>query len=333
MIMEKRQLGQSSIEATAVTLGTWAIGGWAWGGTDKSQAIQAIQESIDQGITSIDTAPVYGFGLSESIVGEAIKGHKDKVQIFTKYGLRWDQQKGQFYFETQDNEGKNIAVYKYAAKESVIHECEQSLRRLNVDKIDLFQIHWPDETTPIEETMEAMDKLMDQGKIVAPGVSNYSVDQMKTAEKIVSLASNQVPYSMVRRDIEQDVVPYCRENNKAILAYSPLQRGLLTGKMDENYTFNEGDNRANNPYFQTKSIKKVNDFLDKIKPIAEGHHVTLPQLVIAWTKQQPGITVALVGARNPKQARENAEAANVVLTDEEMKTINGHLDQLNLDIE
>ncbi len=330
--MEIRQLGNSGINATVVTLGTWAIGGWAWGGTDRNKAIQAIQESIDQGITSIDTAPVYGFGTSETIVGEAIEGHHDKVQIFTKYGLRWDQQKGQFYFNTKDTDGKPIDIYKYAAKESVIHECEQSLKRLKIDKIDLYQIHWPDETTPIDETMEAVEKLIDQGKIVAAGVCNYNVDQMKTAEKVVGLASNQVPYSMINRGIEDDVTPFCMKNNKAILAYSPLQRGLLTGKITEDHTFNKGDNRATNPFFKKENIKKVNDFLNNIKPVAEGHNITLPQLVIAWTKQQPGITVALVGARDPKQAKENAAAANISLTDEEMKTINNHLKKIDLDL-
>ncbi len=330
--METRQLGNSGINATAVTLGTWAIGGWAWGGTDKNKAIQAIQESVDQGITSIDTAPVYGFGVSESIVGDAIEGHQDKVQIFTKYGLRWDQQNGQFYFNTQDSNGNPIDIYKYAAKKSVIYECEQSLKRLNVDKIDLYQIHWPDETTPIEETMEAVEQLIDQGKIVAAGVCNYNVDQMKTAEKVVNLASNQVPYSMINRGIENEIVPYCMEHNKAILAYSPLQRGLLTGKITENHTFKEGDNRATNPFFKAENIKKVNEFLDNIKPVAEGHTITLPQLAIAWTKQQPGITVALVGARDQKQAKENAAAANIFLTEEEINTINKHLEKVNLNL-
>ncbi len=328
--MEIRQLGNSDIHATVVTLGTWAIGGWAWGGTDKNNAVRAIQESIDQGITSIDTAPVYGFGVSESIVGEAIEGHQDKVQIFTKYGLRWDQQEGQFYFNTKDSNGQSISLFKYAAKESVIYECEQSLKRLNVDKIDLYQIHWPDETTPIEETMEAVEQLIAQGKIVAAGVCNYSVDQMKTAEKVIPLASNQVPYSMVNRGIEDDIVPYCVEKNKSILAYSPLQRGLLTGKITGDYTFNKGDNRATNPFFKPENIKKVNEFLDNIKPVAEGHSITLPQLAIAWTKQQPGITVALVGARDQKQAKENAAAANISLTEEEIIIINKHLKKVNL---
>ena len=248
--MKKVQLGKSDIHVTPVTFGAWAIGGWMWGGADRKQAIEAIHASIDLGVSSIDTAPIYGFGRSEEIVGEAIKGKRDKVELLTKYGMTWEGNKGDFYFDTTDNEGKPVKVYKYASKESVIAECEDSLRRLKTDYIDLYQIHWPDRTTPVGETMEAVDQLLREGKIRAAGVCNYSVDLAEEAMKHVLLASNQVPYSMVRRDIEEELVPWSINNDVSILAYSPLQRGLLTGKITPDYEFSEGDTRPDTPYFK-----------------------------------------------------------------------------------
>src|SRR5690606_18679333 len=174
----------------------------------------------------------YGQGLSEEIVGEALKSiPRDKVQVLTKFGMRWDLAKGALAFKSQDNSGRDIDIYKYAGKESVIKECEDSLRRLGTDHIDLYQIHWPDVTTPIAETFEAVLRLQEQGKIRAAGVSNYNVAQMQEAEQVIRLASNQVPFSMVERTIEQELTPYCIQHKKGILAYSPLQRGILTGKI------------------------------------------------------------------------------------------------------
>lgn len=221
-------------------------------------------------------------------------------------------------------------MYKYAGKESVIEECEQCLRRLGTDYIDLFQIHWADPTTPIEETMEAIVQLQKQGKIRAGGVCNYTADQMKVAETVVSLASNQVPYSMVFRDIEKEVVPYCIENKKAVIAYSPLHRGLLTGKFKPGHVYNDGDTRESNRFYTAENISRTNVFLDTIKPLAADKNITLAQLVIAWTLQQPGITIALVGARNAEQATQNAKASDVIITPEEMRIINNNLNELAL---
>ncbi|MGZ8525262.1 MAG: aldo/keto reductase, partial [Chitinophagaceae bacterium] len=244
--MEYRQLGQSNLELSVITFGAWAIGGWMWGGAERKDAIDAIKASYNHGVTSIDTAPVYGQGLSEEIVGDAIQGiPRDKIQLLTKFGMRWDIRKGDFAFKSEDNAGKPIEIYKYAGKESIIKECEDSLRRLRTDYIDLYQIHWPDSTTPVEESMEAIALLLKQGKIRAAGVCNYSVAQMTEAEKTVSLASNQVPYSMVERTIEKELVPHCIEHNKSILAYSPLQRGILTGKIKPGHQFAPGDHRPN----------------------------------------------------------------------------------------
>ncbi|MFO7668764.1 MAG: aldo/keto reductase [Bacteroidales bacterium] len=331
--MNKIKLGKTDIELSPVALGAWAIGGWMWGGNEKKDSIRAIQACKDQGITSIDTAPIYGFGFSEEVVGEAIAGNRHQYEIMTKAGMRWDDTKGVYYFTTQNNEGGSCEVYKYSGKESVIAECEGSLKRLGTDYIDLYQIHWPDESTPIEETMEALQHLKDQGKIRAAGVSNYSLDQMKKAASLIELASNQLPYSMLRRDIEDDIVPWCVENDCGILAYSPLQRGLLTGKIGPETTFAPGDSRPGLPHFKPANLVKTNRFLDTIRPLALEKGVTLSQLVIRWTLQRPGISVALVGARNEAQVIQNAVAARFELSREELERINGLLGQLSLDLD
>jgi aryl-alcohol dehydrogenase-like predicted oxidoreductase len=302
-----------------------------WGGADRKEAIAAIQAAYDNGVTSIDTAPAYGQGLSEEIVAEAIKAiPRDRLQILTKFGLRWDVQVGEFFFKSKDNDGRDIDIYKLASKESVIKECEDCLRRLQTDYIDLFQIHWHDSTTPIAETMEALLRLQEQGKIRAAGVCNYSTALMQEAGNVISLASDQVPYSMVMRDIEKELVPYCIENKKAIIAYSPLQRGLLTGKIKPGHAFAAGDSRESNRFYTTENIKRVNNLLDTLRPLAAEKKATLAQLVLRWTIDQPGITIALAGARNAEQAVQNAKAADIKLSKEEIGFINQKLDQLEL---
>jgi aryl-alcohol dehydrogenase-like predicted oxidoreductase len=329
--METRKLGRSEIEATVITFGAWAIGGWMWGGSDRKEALEAIKASLDHGVTSIDTAPAYGQGLSEELCGEAIRGtDRTKIQLLTKYGLSWDTTKGEFFFKSRDSKGKDLMIHKLASKESIMKECENSLRRLGTDYIDLYQIHWPDRTTPVSETMEAMQRLMEQGKIRAAGVCNYSLELIKEAEKAIQLTSNQVPYSMVNRDIEKEVVPYARRNSIAIIAYSPLQRGLLTGKIKPGHRFSEGDTRDGNTYYSDENITRVNAFLDKLKPLAEQKKATIGQLVIRWTIEQPGITIALVGARNATQAIENAKACDIQLSSAELAFISNELTELKL---
>jgi aryl-alcohol dehydrogenase-like predicted oxidoreductase len=330
--MEYRQLGESGLSASAITFGAWAIGGWMWGGSERSDAVAAIRASYDEGVTSIDTAAVYGQGLSEEIVGEALRGiPRDKVQIMTKFGMRWDKAVGDFAFTSKDNEGRDIDIYKYGGRESIVKECEDSLRRLRTDYIDLYQQHWPDVTTPIDETMEALVQLQKAGKVRAVGVSNYSAAQMREAEKTIRLASNQVPYSMVRREIEKELAPYCIAHRKAILAYSPLQRGLLSGKIKPGYRFNEGDNRGDSVFYQGEKLNRINAFLDELRPLAAAKNATLAQLVIRWTIQRPGITVALVGARDARQAVQNAAAIRVGLSPEEVAFIDRKVEGLKLD--
>ena len=329
--METRKLGRSEVEATVITFGAWAIGGWMWGGADRKDAIEAIKASLDHGVTSIDTAPAYGQGLSEELCGEAIRGYdRTKIQLLTKYGLSWNTTKGEFFFKSRDASGNDLLIHKLASKESIMKECENSLKRLGTDYIDLYQIHWPDGTTPVSETMEAMQRLTEQGKIKAAGVCNYSLELMKEAEKTISLISNQVPYSMVYRDIEKEVVPYARRNNIAIIAYSPLQRGLLTGKIKPGHRFNEGDTREGNAYYSDENVSRVNAFLGKLGPLAREKKATIGQLVIRWTIEQPGITIALVGARNAVQAIENAKAGDIQLSSEELAFISQELAQLKL---
>ena len=325
--MEYRKLVHTDLRLSVVTFGSWAAGGWMWGKADHKAAVEAIKASYELGVTSIDTAPIYGQGESERVVGEAIKGiPRDKVQILTKYGMRWDLAKGEFAFKSKNNQGKDIDIYKYAGKESVIKECENSVRCLGTDYIDLYQIHWPDSTTPLSETFEAVERLIEQGKVRYAGVCNYDAALMEDAGKVIDLVSDQIPYSMVNRGTDRETIPYCMRNEKAVIVYSPLERGLLTGKMKPGYAFAEGDHRKNNPFFTDDSIERTNAFLDKLKPLADEKGVTLAQLVIRWTVNHPGVTVALVGARNPAQAIQNAKAADVVLSADEMEFINQQIE-------
>ena len=329
-----RQLGESELNVSAVTFGAWAIGGWMWGGADEGDAIAAIREAVELGVNTIDTAAVYGFGKSEELVAKALADVKRQdVLLLTKYGLRWDrpESEGQWYFDSTDDTGKPVKVHRNSLPASVIEECERSLRRLKTDYIDLYQCHWPDPTTPIEDTMAAIAKLIEQGKVLAAGVSNYDVEQMERAAACLPLASSQPPYSMVQRQAEQDVLPWCREHNVGVVAYNPMQRGLLTGKITEDYEFGEGDHRRRNSYFRPDNVRKVNAMLEEIRPIAEAHGATFAQLAVNWAIHQPGVTAALVGARNVKQVRENAKAADFTLADDEMAQINELLDALELD--
>ncbi len=329
--MQYRTLTGTELDLSVITFGAWAAGGWMWGGTERKDAVEAIRASYDLGVNTIDTAPIYGQGTSEEIVGEAIKGiPRDKVYLLTKYGMRWDLAQGTLASRSKNNSGKDIDIYKYAGKESVIKECEDSLRRLRTDYIDLYQIHWPDVTTPISETMEAVVQLIQQGKVRYAGVCNYNVEQLKEASKYVDIVSNQVPYSMVKRGIEAEVVPYCVDQQKSILAYSPMERGLLTGKMKPGHIFSKGDHRAGLYFFSDENLRRTNAFLETIKPLADERGISLGQLVLLWTLEQLGITIALVGARNAEQAIQNAKTTNTSLTAEEIAFISTALDKLEL---
>jgi aryl-alcohol dehydrogenase-like predicted oxidoreductase len=328
--METRKLGKTEFKVSEIAFGAWAIGGWMWGGSDSRDAVKAVETAIDNGMTTIDTASVYGFGLSEQLVGKAIRGKRDKVQLLTKFGMEWIKKEGEYFFDTKDNSGKDISIYKHSSKKKVLSDCDDSLKRLKTDYIDLFQIHWPDATTPVSETMEALEILVENGKIRAGGVCNYSAELLDEACKTFTLASDQVPYSMVRRDIERDIVPYCLENNISIFAYSPLQRGLLAGKIKPGHKFNEGDTRPSTPYYKEPNLSKILAFLEKLRSVAVTHDATLSQVVLNWTIQQPGITCALAGARNPAQVIENVGSVKFRLTADEISRINNWLSEITI---
>jgi len=327
--MLMRKLGSSGIDASVIGFGAWAIGGWMWGGADRDLAIHAIHTALDHGVTLIDTAPMYGFGQSEEIVGQALRDRRDQVILATKCGLIWDREKGEFHFHCNENnttpEPSKYMIYKYLNPISIAREIEQSLQRLQTDHIDLYQTHWQDSTTPIEDTMATLIKLKEQGKIRAIGVSNVTVEHLQAYGPIDTA---QEKFSMLERKIEHNgVLDHCRRQNIALLAYSPLSQGLLTGKITPQRSFSPGDQRLKNPLFSVENRQKINDMLHQCQPLADQHHATLAQLVTAWTFSQPGLTHVLCGARTPDQARENALAGTLQLSPDELKTIDNILQQ------
>ena len=324
--MQTREIGQSGIKASVIGLGTWAIGGWKWGGTDEAASIDAIKAAIDNGVTLIDTAPAYGMGRSEEIVGRAIKGRRDQVVIATKCGLVWHHQQGPHHV---DQDGQPI--HRFLGEASIFHEVEQSLRRLGTDYIDLYITHWQDGVTPIAETMGALEKLRDQGKIRAIGASNVSADHLNAYIAAGQLDAIQEQYNMVHRDINDTLLPITRANNVACLSYSSLALGLLSGKIGPDRVFNGDDLRQTNPRFSVENREKIANFMKVIDPIAKEHNASLAQVVIAWTLTEPGITFALCGARNAQQAKENAQAGTITLAAEELATIHAAIDQHLLD--
>ncbi len=326
--MLNREIGKSGIHASAVGLGTWAIGGWMWGGTDEATASAAIKASLDEGVSMIDTAPAYGMGRSEEIVGSAIAGRRDEVVLVTKCGLVWHTQQGKHFFDQQEK-----PVHRFLGKDSIVHELEQSLNRLGTDHIDVYITHWQDPTTPIEETMEAMYLLKKQGKIRAIGASNASVDDTNAYIAAGQLDCLQEEFSMVNRGVENTVLPVGMANSVSMLSYSSLALGLLSGKIDAARKFEGDDQRKDNPKFSTANRIKIMALMDEISPVCDAHNATKAQTVIAWTLQQPGITFSLCGARNPQQAIENAKAGAMKLTSEDIDKINSaaktHLSDLD----
>jgi aryl-alcohol dehydrogenase-like predicted oxidoreductase len=326
--MQPRRLGNSDVYVSPVIFGAWAIGGWMWGGQDESEAIEAIAASLDVGVNTIDTAAIYGQGYSEELVGRAIAGRaRENVVIATKCGRRWDSEHGSDPWPTKDRLGKEITIRSDSRPESIVHECEQSLKRLKTEYIDLYQVHWPDKKTPIEDSTGALVKLKEQGKIRAIGVSNFDVERMRQAMKVGPLASDQPPYSIINRGIEKDVLPFCRENNVAVICYSPMERGLLTGKVSVDRVFPASDHRSGHKFFTPENRKRVLESLEKIRPMCDRHGASFAQVVINWTVHEPGITAALVGARNAEQARHNAGAMGFSLSGDERGQIRRAFDE------
>lgn len=322
--MLQRLVGSSGIEASAVGLGTWAIGGgpW-WGDTDDAQSVRAIHSAIDAGINLIDTAPAYGFGRSEIVVGKALKGRRQDVILSTKCGLWWNDNQGSPFFMM---DGYNVK--RCLRPNTVRQELEESLRRLGTDYIDIYLTHWqavdPDKT-PISETMESLLKLKEEGKIRSIGASNVELEHLQEYVAAGGIDVNQAHYSMLDRGLEEMIIPYCLEKRISIMAYSPLEQGLLTGKIGADQKFGDQEYRNQIVWFNPPNRQRVIDMLDGWKDLADAYGCTMAQLVIAWTLQQVGINFVLCGARHPHHALENAKAGNLILKEEDIKTIRNQL--------
>ncbi|MFA6175805.1 MAG: aldo/keto reductase [Phycisphaerae bacterium] len=308
--MKKSKLGNSRLEITKVGLGTWAIGGpwqFGWGRQDDNDSMDAIVESLDAGVNWLDTAPIYGCGHSETIIGKVLKKIGQKPIIATKCGLIWNDKK------------EKISCLK---AKSILAECDASLKRLGVETIDLYQMHWnqPDEDI---EGFEAMAKCVKAGKVRYLGVSNFTVEQMERVTKIHPLTSLQPPYSMFRRDIENDILPFCEKNNIGVIVYSPLQKGLLSGKFTpaKVAALPADDVRHNDTNFKSPLLEKNLKVIDRLAEIAKRNRITVAQLAIGWTLRDSAVTAAIVGARRKGQISETAPAADVELSSDDINEI------------
>jgi aryl-alcohol dehydrogenase-like predicted oxidoreductase len=336
-ITQIRKLGNAELEVPPIGLGTWAIGGLHWGGTDEKKAEKAILASIEHGITLIDTAPIYGFGLAEEIVGRTLRRgvrpyalNRDKVIIASKCGLEWSDNK--------------YDIRRNSSRKQILKEIDLSLQRLQTDVIDLYQVHWPDKNTPLAETMETLEELKKKGKIRAFGVSNFAVRQIEECLNVGAHydghgnamplpISNQPPYNIFERGIDvrahghTSLREYCHQNNIGILAYGALCRGLLSGRVTKNTEFPKGDLRRADPKFKPDKRPQYLKAVERFKKIAEEKGCSVGQLSIAWSFHQPGVTCALVGARNEEQAIQNSAALDVQINAEDCQLIDKILEK------
>jgi len=315
--MKKRLLGKQGMQASVVAFGAWAIGGWKWGGSDAQASVAAVQASLDAGVDFIDTAAVYGFGLSEEIVGKAIQGRsREDIVVATKCGLRWDIETPTLHAES---EGQRI--FRTLTPSSIRWEIDQSLQRLGTDYIDLYQTHWPDPATDIESVVETFEALKKEGLIRAWGLCNETPEQLSAAAKLGALATDQEKYSMLDREQDSANLPICEEHDLGFLCYSPIAQGLLTGNIDAKRQFAQGDLRIGNPRFAAPALDAIQAVLAPIKSLARDRDITVEQLVLAWTLKQPGVSHVLVGTRDVEQAQSNAMAGSIELDDDEMAMV------------
>ena len=306
--MKTTTLGSSGIACEAIGLGTWAMGGWMWGGGDDAAAVDAIRASLDAGVRLIDTAPAYGLGHAETLVGRALEGRRHDAVIATKCGLVWHTRRGTHFF---DEDGH--PVHRHLGRDSIFFEVEESLKRLRTDHIDLYITHWQDATTPVEETMGALLDLKAQGKIRAIGVSNVSAETLAEYLRHGPVDAVQERYSLIDREIEAALVPLCQANDVAVLGYSSLAMGLLAGPIDPARQFTGDDQRATNPRFSAANRAALQAFFAELEPVRADAGCPFSQLMIAWALAHGSVSVALCGARNAAQARENAAAGAVAL--------------------
>src|SRR6266566_4501051 len=311
--LKTKRLGNSDLFITPVGFGAWAIGGsgweFGWGEQDDKASVAAIHRALELGVNWIDTAAVYGMGHSEEVVGFALRTWPGpKPYVFTKCGLRWDDQG---------------YVHRSLHADSIRGECEDSLRRLNVDAIDLYQIHWP--TDDLEEGWGAMAQLQKEGKVRWIGVSNFNVEEMRRAQAIAPITSLQPPYSLVRREVEHDILPYCRSNGIGVIVYSPMASGLLTGAMTRERAAKlpDSDWRSRDIEFVEPKLSKNLALVERLREVGEKYGRPPGQVAIAWILRNPAVTAAIVGARNAEQVEKNVGAVELRLTDEDVEEIEG----------
>lgn len=312
-MMEYIAIPGTNLVGSRIALGTWAIGGWMWGGTDEKESIRTIHEALDHGINLIDTAPIYGYGRSEEIVGEALRqrGRRQSVILATKVGIEWT----------------NGRVERNSSPQRIFQELEDSLRRLQTDYVDIYQVHWPDPLVRIEETAATLRELYEQGRIRAIGVSNYSPEEMARFESVAPLHTVQPPYNLFEREIERDVLPYAREYGKTTLAYGALCRGLLSGAMNADRRFAKDDMRkTTDPKFQSPHFAEYLNAVSKLDKFArENYGKRVIHLAVRWLLDQPGVGVALWGARRPEQLAPIREAIGWSLRNSDFAAIDAIL--------
>ena len=311
LIMQRRQLGYTDLQLTTVGLGTWAMGGpwqFGWGPQDDNEAIAAILEALDRGINWLDTAPVYGLGHCEKLVGKALKQTNEKPLIATKCGLLWNDRR------------EKVNCLK---SQSIRQECHASLKRLGVEVIDLYQIHFPEPAEDVEQAWEEMAKLAKEGKVRYIGVSNFKVEQIEHIQKIAPVASLQPPYNMLHREVEDELLAYCAENKIGVVVYSPMCRGLLTGKFSQERlaSLPLDDHRRRKPDFHDPQFTATLQLVDQLRSIAERNGKTLAQLAISWVLRRSEVSAAIVGARRPDQIAETSATSDRDLSDKDIEEI------------
>jgi aryl-alcohol dehydrogenase-like predicted oxidoreductase len=316
--LEKRRFGKTGMEITPIGFGSWAIGGsgWAaaWGPQDDDEAVGAIRRAVELGMNWIDTAAVYGLGHSEELVARALKGVSERPYVFTKCALVWDE---------------NSEVHNNLKKDSVKRECEESLRRLQADVIDLYQIHWPKPNEDIEEGWSALAELKEEGKVRHIGVSNFDVSQMERAQGIAPVETLQPPYNMLNRGIEEEILPYCSEHDIGVIVYSPMRSGMLTGKMSHERVENlpSDDWRRKNSDFREPRLSRNLELVGLLEEIGSAHGRSPAEVAIAWTLRHPPVTAAIVGGRRPDQVDGIIGAAEFSLSEDELERIESFLDE------
>ena len=326
--MEPRTLGTSPVEVTPVIFGAWAIGGWMWGGNDERDSLEAIRASIDNGVTTIDTAAIYGRATAKSWSARRSRAGATRWSSPPSAACAGTAPKAPTPGRRRTTPATRSSSARTPGPTSIAYECEQSLKRLGTDYIDLYQIHWPDKSTPVEESIAAMAKLKRAGK--DPGDRREQL-RRRMAHRGRGGDEDRFAPAAVQRDPAEDrertILPFCREHKIGVIVYSPLERGLLTGKVTPDRVFPPGDHRATHKFFTVENRKRVLAALEKVQPIADAHDASLAQLMINWTFSEPGITAALVGARNAEQAEHNAGAMSFRLTAEERATIRAAFDE------